>query len=184
MLQIQKTLKPEILTITGMRHAAHTAFREENNVLTLVYRTATTLQYSSNEYHKDHHKYYERHQAHKSQEGQLWPVWSHRRFPLSLCFTLILCLARIPRFSRSSDFRAVRQWTRKIRRRWWNAVFVNPIVESWVNKHLSFMNIHRKPVFVSSFSHNVGWCGFPSELFLFLLNMHFRSIDAPETMFH
>ena len=74
MLQIQKTLKPEISTITGMRHAAHTAFRQENNVLTLVYRTATTLQYSSNEYHKDHHKYYERHQAHKSQEGQLRPV--------------------------------------------------------------------------------------------------------------
>ena len=157
----ENTYKPEISTITGMRHAAHTAFREENNVLTLVYRTATTLQYSSNEYHKDHHKYYERHQAHKSQEGQLWPVWSHRRFPLALCLTLILCLARIPRSSRSSDFRAVRQWTRKIRRRWWNAVFVNPIVESWVNKHLSFMNIHRKPVFVSSFSHNVGWCGFP-----------------------
>ena len=56
----ENTYKPEISTITGMRHAAHTAFRQENNVLTFVYRTATTLQYSSNEYHKDHHKYYER----------------------------------------------------------------------------------------------------------------------------
>ena len=128
-------------------------------MLTLVYRTATTLQYSSNEYHKDHHKYYERHQAHKSQEGQLWPVWSHR-FPLALCFALMLCLARILRSSG-------RQWMHKVRRRWWNAVLVNLVVESWVNKLLLSTNIHRKLVFVSSFSHIVSWCGFPSELFLF-----------------